>query len=77
MSFKMVKRKLKEYGKKKERQSSLDYLEFSSESDMSKDNDFLALSSLSPKEVPSIYKEKPPTNYYKYISALKSINTKT
>ena len=78
ISFKIVKRKLKEYSKKKKKQSNLDYLKFSLELDISKNNNFLILSFLSSKEVSNldIYKEKPFTNYYKYISTLKLINIK-
>jgi hypothetical protein len=68
VSFKAVKKKLKEYGKKKKRDIGLDYLEFGSESESESETE--KLDEREPEPMPELEKKyqlprlpKPPSSY--------------
>ena len=72
VSFKAVKKKLKEYGKKKKRDTGLDFLEYESESDLEDEDTDIArrepdpipdprLEDLNQYVLPTL--PKPPTSY--------------
>jgi hypothetical protein len=71
VSFKAVQKKLKEYGKKRKKDTGLEYLEFSSESEA--EEDARPEPELGEYELPSL---KAPSSYAECQEALRSINTK-
>src|SRR5271163_2108139 len=79
VSFKAVKKKLKEYGKKKKRDTGLDHLEFRSESDS--ESEIEQPDEREPKPVPELEEEyqlprlpKPPSSYDECVLQLNEIN---
>lgn len=78
VSFKAVKKKLKEYGKKKKRDTGLDYLEFGSESESGSETE--KPDEREPKPMPELEEEyqlprlpKPPSSYDECVLQLNEI----
>jgi len=81
VSFKAVKKKLKEYGKKKKKDTGLEHLEFGSESDS--ESEIEQPDEREPKPVPELEEEyqlprlpKPPSSYNECVLQLNEINDK-
>ena len=80
MSFKAVQRKLKEYSKKQRKDTSLEFLEFSSKSDTKPDTELPPPPPTPIHDLEETYRlptlPKPPSSYNEYILRLDNLDNK-